>query len=52
MTNPQTEPDEITARRFGRNHDRPCNDPNTLTCSFYECQKCNECQKDAEDEQN
>jgi hypothetical protein len=30
-------------RRFGRDHEKPCNDPTVLTCAFSECQEANEC---------
>lgn len=36
--------DKIIARRFGRDHARPCTQPTVLTCSKWECQKANRCQ--------
>lgn len=35
---------EIIKRRFGPDHDRPCNKPTTLTCAMWDCQAANECQ--------
>jgi hypothetical protein len=37
---------EIVWRRFGRNHDKPCQRPEILTCALVECQKANCCQYD------
>jgi hypothetical protein len=36
--------DEIVRRRFGRDHDKPCNRPSILTCAMPECQYANACQ--------
>lgn len=37
---------EVFGRRFGSRHDKPCKDPNVTTCTLYECQTANECQRD------
>lgn len=34
---------EIVKRRFGRDHERPCNRPGVLTCALPKCQYANEC---------
>ncbi len=31
--------DKVLARRFGRDHNRPCENPNILTCAIWECQR-------------
>lgn len=36
--------DEIISRRFGPNHDKPCERPEILMCSLWECQRRNQCQ--------
>jgi hypothetical protein len=36
--------DKIVARRFGSRHERPCKNPNMLTCAAAECQYANACQ--------
>jgi hypothetical protein len=36
--------DKIVRRRFGRDHDRPCNNPDMLTCAMPECQYADACQ--------
>jgi hypothetical protein len=40
--------DVIVHRRFGRDHSKPCNRPNVLTCALWECQRANECQREGE----
>jgi hypothetical protein len=35
--------EKIVLRRFGRFHDKPCDNPNTLTCAMPECQIANRC---------
>lgn len=35
--------DEIVWRRFGRDHEQPCNDPSMLTCANPECQYLGAC---------
>ena len=37
--------DKIVKRRFGRDHEWPCNNPNVLTCAQPECQYANACQE-------
>lgn len=36
--------EDIVRRRFGRNHDKPCNKPDVLTCALWECQNADQCQ--------
>jgi hypothetical protein len=36
--------DKIVARRFGSKHDRPCRNPDMLSCARAQCQFENECQ--------
>lgn len=38
------ERDKILARRFGRDHDKPCRRSKVLTCALWECQRANQCQ--------
>ena len=33
----------IARRRFGRDHEKPCCNPNVLTCALWECQKNDRC---------
>ncbi len=49
VTTDEITTDEIAWRRFGRDHAKPCKNPDTLTCALWECQKANECQADAFD---
>jgi len=35
--------DEIVSRRFGSRHEKPCDDPNVLTCTSPPCQAANKC---------
>jgi hypothetical protein len=37
-------PDDPVWRRFGRDHDKPCRDPQITTCAMWKCQIANECQ--------
>ncbi|MGY4622000.1 hypothetical protein ACVWZ4_007227 [Bradyrhizobium sp. USDA 4472] len=37
--------DKIVSRRFGSRHEKPCNNPNVLTCAVWECQKADCCQR-------
>lgn len=37
--------DDVLARRFGSAHARPCADPNTVTCTLWDCQERNRCKK-------
>jgi hypothetical protein len=39
----EAEADDPVRRRFGRDHDKPCNDPNVLSCSRWACQSINRC---------
>ena len=41
--------DKIVRRRFGRDHDRPCNRPDVLTCAKAECQYADACQAPLEE---
>lgn len=34
---------EIARRRFGRDHDKPCERPETLTCAMWACQVRDRC---------
>lgn len=36
---------EIVRRRFGRDHEQPCNDPNVTTCARWACQAAGCCQR-------
>lgn len=36
---------KIAKRRFGSRHEKPCNNPRTLTCALWECQVANKCQE-------
>lgn len=36
----------ITERRFGRDHDQPCKNPNMISCRRPKCQNANACQLD------
>ena len=35
---------EVSARRFGPNHEKPCKKPTTITCALWKCQEKNKCQ--------
>lgn len=35
---------KIVRRRFGRDHDLPCNRPEVLTCALWACQSVGKCQ--------
>lgn len=35
--------DEVVWMRFGRHHDKPCDNPNVLTCALPVCQMANKC---------
>lgn len=35
----------IALRRYGRDHDKPCNDPSVLTCAMLECQVADRCRR-------
>lgn len=41
---PEPTLNEIVNRRFGRNHEQPCDRPEVLTCALWECQKAGCCQ--------
>ena len=34
----------IIRRRFGSDHDSPCDHPRVTTCAYWECQFANRCQ--------
>jgi hypothetical protein len=38
--------DEISRRRFGSDHEKPCKRPSIMTCAMWECQHANQCQWD------
>lgn len=44
MSAPKETDDEIVWRRFGRDHENPCNNPNVTTCALWQCQVANACQ--------
>ena len=46
MVNGDPVPDNPVWRRFGRNHEKPCRNPDVLTCALPRCQYAGECQDD------
>lgn len=42
---PRIKSEDAVNRRFGRVHENPCADRTTITCTLWECQRLNKCQK-------
>lgn len=42
---PKIESADPALRKFGRIHDKPCADKAVITCTLWECQRLNRCQK-------